>query len=74
MEQNKLITIKKYWDITEADLAKSLLDSAGINCFLANANMVATYGLIANAMGGIELQVKESDAKKALEILNSITK
>lgn len=71
---NKLITIKKYWDITEADLAKSLLDSAAIDCFLANANTIATYGLIANAMGGIELQVKESEATKAQEILKSVEK
>ena len=65
----KLITIATYGNIIEANLAKIKLDSQGIECFLADENAVAIYS---GAVGEIKLQVRQSDAVEALEILKRI--
>ena len=66
---DKLITIARFNEPLQAELAKIKLDVEGINCFLAGENFVGTYWLLANAEGGVKLQVKETDAEKALEII-----
>ncbi len=54
---------------SQAELAKIKLNANGVKCFLAGKNFVGMYWLVSNAEGGIKLQVKDSDAAKALEIL-----
>ena len=66
---DKLITIARFNEPLQAELAKIKLNAEGINCFLAGENFVGTYWLLANAEGGVKLQVKETDAEKALEII-----
>ncbi|RKY23974.1 MAG: DUF2007 domain-containing protein, partial [Planctomycetota bacterium] len=63
---DKLITIARFNEPLQAEMAKIKLDVEGINCFLAGENFVGTYWLLANAEGGVKLQVKETDAEKAL--------
>jgi hypothetical protein len=66
----KLVTIATYSDQIAANLARLKLDSEGIECFLLNENTVSAYsGLV--GMMKIQLQVKESDADKAIEALNA---
>jgi hypothetical protein len=67
---DKLITIANFIEPFQADLARVKLESEGIKCFLAGENFVATYWLLSNADRGIKLQVKESEARRALEILS----
>jgi len=54
----------------QAELAKMKLESAGIPCFLAGRNFVATYWLLSSAEGGIKLQVRRCDAERARQILS----
>ncbi|MHC4481917.1 MAG: putative signal transducing protein [Planctomycetota bacterium] len=68
---DKLITIANFSEPFRAHLAKIELESEGIKCFLVGENFIATYWLLSNADRGIKLQVKESDAKRALEILET---
>jgi Zn finger protein HypA/HybF involved in hydrogenase expression len=68
---DRLITIANFDEPLEANLAKIKLESEGIKCFLAGENFVATYWLLSTADRGIKLQVKESEAKRALEILKT---
>lgn len=68
---DRLITIANFNEPLEANLAKIKLESAGIKCFLFGENFTATYWLAALADRGIKLQVKESEAKRALEILGT---
>ena len=66
-EEPELITIERYRDALEADLAKTRLDSAGITSFLVGENASILYG---GALGGLELQVSPADELDARSILN----
>jgi uncharacterized membrane protein YbhN (UPF0104 family) len=57
-------TVKRYLSSGEADFAKSLLDSAGIDAFVAQES---TGYLLAN--GGIRVQVPDPDIDRATRIL-----
>ena len=64
---DKLVTITTFADSIEAGLAKQQLDSCGIKSVLAGQNAANLYGI--PAIAETELQVLESQAQKALEIL-----
>lgn len=57
-----LVTIQHFRDIPEALLAKGKLESAGIECLLADGNLVRMDWLLSNAIGGIRLQVQKQDS------------
>ena len=57
----------------EAELARIKLKSNGIQCFLSGKNFVSMYWLLSVADQGIKLQVRESDAEKAMKILENDT-
>lgn len=65
----QLVTIAQYRDLPSAGLAQSILESEGITCFLDNQYMVGINWLYSNALGGVKLKVAESDAEKALRLL-----
>jgi hypothetical protein len=71
----KLVTIANFAfgpdPASEAELARIKLEAEGISCFLIGKNFPATYWLLSVAERGIKLQVKQSDAKKALEVLGT---
>jgi hypothetical protein len=69
-EHFEVIAIRRYRDIPAALLAKSILDSAGIENFLTDVNTVRMDWLWSNALGGVRLFVKDSDASAAEELLN----
>ena len=74
---NKLVTICNFSygsdPTSEAELARIKLEANGIRCFLAGKNFVSMYWLLSSLDQGIKLQVRESDAEKALEILETDT-
>jgi len=70
-EFSKLVTIRKFRDVPEAYIAKGLLDSAGIECFLFDENIVWTDWFWSNAVGGVKLRVREEDAAEAAELLGA---
>jgi len=61
-----LVTIATYTVATDAYIAKGLLESAGITCFIFDENMSFVYS---NAVGGIKLKVPSSQRILASEIL-----
>jgi len=70
MEVRELVTIRQFRDLPEALLAKGSLESAGIECFLADENLVRLDWFISNFIGGIKLNVRpadEADARKLLD-------
>lgn len=69
-EFRKLVTIRQFRDLPEALLAKGFIESAGIECFLADENIVRMDWFISNFVGGIKLQVKSDDVDAALEVLS----
>ena len=69
VEFQKLILIQQYRDFPEALIAKGILDSAGIECFLTDENIVRMDWFWSNVMGGVKLHVRPDDVDAALEIL-----
>ena len=69
---NKLITVATLEHINQASMTKEWLSSAGIESYLLD------HGLSIEAAtqfeGQIELQVREADAEKALEIIGNLEK
>ena len=64
----KLVTIKQFGSYIEADLAKQFLDDFGIRSVVTGQNAANAYAGLA-AVASSSLQVFESQAQKALEIL-----
>lgn len=70
MEVRELVTIRQFRDLPEALLAKGSLESAGIECFLADENLVRLDWFISNFIGGIKLNVRAADAENAQTLLD----
>lgn len=66
---SKIVTLRRFLYLPDALAAKSALESAGIECFLADENTVRIDWLWSNLLGGIKLWVKEKDAREAEELL-----
>jgi len=69
-EARKPLMIRRYRDLPEAAIAKSVLDSAGIDCFLADDNLVRLDWFYSNLIGGIKLLVPEKDVEAATNLLD----
>lgn len=65
-----MVTIRSFPDVMQAWLAKSGLESAGIECYLADDNMVRLDWGISIVLGGVKLRVKPEDAEAALVFLD----
>jgi hypothetical protein len=70
MEMRELVTIRQFRDLPEALLAKGSLESSGIECFLADDNLVRLDWFISNFIGGIKLNVRAADAANAQKLLD----
>ena len=64
----ELVTIRHFGNLSEALMAKGCLDSAGIECFLADSNMA---WMDSPLVRGMRLQVSRDDAETAIELLES---
>lgn len=65
-----LVTIATYDLAIRAETERLLLAQEGIQAFLTDEQVVATNWFLSNAVGGVKLQVSESDAPRAAEILS----
>jgi hypothetical protein len=68
-EFQDLVTIRQFRDLPEAILARGVLESAGIEAFLADDNIVRMDWFISNLVGGIKLKVRNEDLETANEVL-----
>lgn len=68
-EFQRLVTVQQYRDLAEAQVAKGVLDSAGIPCYLRDENAVRLEWVWSNLLGGVRLQVNEQDREAAQEVL-----
>ena len=62
---NKLVTIASFDFPDEAEAAKLFLEQSGVHAFLADDNLVGMDWFLANAVGGVKVQVADSDADNA---------
>jgi hypothetical protein len=68
-EYRELVTIHRYRDLSEAIVARAVIESAGIFCFLKDENLVRLDWQVSNLIGGIRLQVTAADVEAAKDIL-----
>jgi hypothetical protein len=64
----KLVTVAQFADYIEANLAKQILEEAGIKVLISDEN---SSTLFPPGISSVELQVLESQAQQATEILAS---
>lgn len=69
VEYRDLVTLRRYRDLSEAIVARAVLESAGIFCFLKDENLVRLEWQISNFIGGIRLQVGAADVEAAEAVL-----
>jgi hypothetical protein len=64
-----LVTVASFDTPVQANILASRLEAEGVQCFLADAETIGLHGLLANAVGGVKIQVRESDGPKAAAIV-----
>jgi len=65
-----LVTVSRYRDLSEAIVARSLLESAGIFVFLQDENLVRLDWQVSNFIGGIRLKVDAENEASAKQLLS----
>jgi hypothetical protein len=65
-----LVTVAVFHGLPEFLLARTRLESAGIESFAYDENMLRIGGWHSHVFGGIKLQVRESEAQDAMAILH----
>jgi Putative prokaryotic signal transducing protein len=69
MDKSKLVTIATCWRAAEAELMKTLLEEEGFNVFIADDTLIGMDWLLSNAVGGVKIQVLDSDAERAAQFV-----
>jgi predicted RNA-binding Zn-ribbon protein involved in translation (DUF1610 family) len=68
-DDGRWVTVATFWQSAQVHIARLRLESVDIDCIVIDENLVATDWLLAPAVGGIKLQVREADAIAAREAL-----
>jgi len=68
LEFRDLVTVRKFWSLPDAELAKGVLDSAGIESFIFDENMGRLY--FTNVIVGVRLQVDAENLEIATRLLD----
>lgn len=74
MEEEKIISLKFYDSIINAEVDKDLLVGNEIECRVNTDTMVGVYPIFDNKERGIELLVFEKDKERAEKILEEYQK
>src|ERR1700751_587670 len=67
--ERELVTIQSFRELPEAMLAKGMLNSVGIECFLVDDNTGRLLGFISKVIGGIRMKVNRVDVEAAMALL-----
>jgi hypothetical protein len=62
---SRFVTVAAFNEVPKAEIARNILEEAGIRSYLSDSELVAMDWLIANAVGGVKVQVAEEDAERA---------
>jgi hypothetical protein len=68
-ENLRFIVLRRYRDMPEALLYGSVLDSAGVECYLADENLIRMDWFWCDFLGRIKLCVRNVDAETASSLL-----
>ena len=70
VEDRPLVEVGRFYLLTEAEVARSMLDSAGIDSFLSDENTARIYFPI--AVGGVALRVDPENVEAARAMLAAV--
>jgi type III secretory pathway lipoprotein EscJ len=66
---DNFVTVKTFSYPHEVAVIRARLESEGIECFVKDELTIQVQPFYSNAIGGVKLQVKESDLAQTIEIL-----
>lgn len=69
--RHRLVVVASYASPVEAHLARSRLEAAGVDAFVADEHIVAVHWLCSSAVGGVKVQVRLRDLDAARLILEA---
>jgi hypothetical protein len=69
-EGTRPVILRRYRDLPQAFVEKSVLEDEGIACYLQGDNVMGMDWLWSNAMGGIKMLVRQVDVEEAERILS----
>lgn len=72
-DEDEFVEVTAYQTLGEVAVARSMLESAGIECFVPDQDMIRMAGVFSPVLGiaGYSLQVKTSDLQDATRILQA---
>jgi hypothetical protein len=68
----ELVTVATSYDIVEAEFLRNHLEAEGFEVYLADENIVGSYNLLANAVGGIKIRVPSREAQDAMRFVDDL--
>ena len=69
-KDTQFVILRRYRDLPEAVVAKSILDSEGIECVLSDENLVRMDWFWSGLLGGVKLWVRQEDVGQAKELID----
>src|SRR5579863_6409983 len=69
MDTENLITVATFTYPHQAGLLRSMLEAEGIECFTKGENTITAQPFYSNAIGGVRMEVKETDVERANKIV-----
>jgi hypothetical protein len=68
----ELVTVATSFDIVEAEFLRNHLEAEGFEVYLADENIVGSYNLLANAVGGVKIRVPSAQAPEAARFVEDL--
>ena len=65
----RFVTVASFGEVPNAEIAKNIIEEAGIKAYLTDSELVTYEWLLSNAIGGVKVQVAEEDAERAYAAL-----
>jgi len=69
-KDTQFVILRRYRDLPESVVAKSILDSEGIECVLSDENLVRMDWFWSGLLGGVKLWVRQQDIPEAKELID----
>src|SRR6202049_5208465 len=69
-EQKEFVILRRYRDLPDAVVVKSILDFSGIECFLTDENLIRMDWFWSGLLGGVKLCVRQQDIEEAQNLID----
>lgn len=70
--ERELVTVATSYDLVEAEFLRNHLEAEGFEVYLADENIVGSYNLLANAVGGVKIRVPSDEAADAIRFVDEL--